>query len=552
MTNTLLTRHDPEEARQFHTEGTWGEETHYRLLKRNTEAYPNAFALRDGGRRLTWIQLSHWVEAIAADLAAQGLRPNDRVSLWASNRVESVVMYLACSRNGYACNPSLHRTYTIDEISDLLERLSTKAILIEEGWGADASQNDPFQTLAKLPAMRKVYSVPTERIYGTNFPAPNGPSDDAPESNENPNKVCYLAFTSGTTGTPKCVMHSDNTLLANARDMVRDWHHNQNSRLLSLSPLSHHIAWVGIAQWLLFGGEFVTDDPPAGNTKLDWILETNPTYIMGVPTHAMDTLAEMEKRGLNKMGTVEVFYMAGAPIPPATAQAFVDMGITPQNVYGMTENSSHHYTWPDDPQGTICETCGRGGKAYHLKIFDAENPDIEVSQGEVGHIAGKGACLMLGYFDNQKATEESFNKDGWFLSGDLGLIDENNCLRFVGRLKDIIIRGGKNIHPKKIEDLSIKHPNVEKAAAFPVPDQRLGERVCLAIMPTGDEPKGQEVLQHLFSEGLSIYDMPEYYMVMNEFPLTASGKILKRELAEWAKNGSLKPDPIRFTQPDKQ
>ena len=116
--------------------------------------------------------------------------------------------------------------------------------------------------------------------------------------------------------------------------------------------------------------------------KLDWILETEPTYIMGVPTHAMDTLAEMAKRGLDKMGTVKVFYMAGAPIPPATAQAFVDMGITPQNVYGMTENSSHHYTWPDDPQETICETCGRGGNAYRLKIFDAENPDIEVLQGE--------------------------------------------------------------------------------------------------------------------------------------------------------------------------
>ena len=154
---------------------------------------------------------------------------------------------------------------------------------------------------------------------------------------------------------------------------------------------------------------------------------------------------------------------------------------------------------------------------------------------------------MLGYFDNQKATEESFNKDGWFLSGDLGLIDENDCLRFVGRLKDIIIRGGKNIHPKKIEDLAIKHPNVEKAAAFPVPDKRLGERVCLAVMSAGDAPDGQDVLGHLFGEGLSIYDMPEYYMVMNDFPLTASGKILKRELAEWAKDGRLKPDPIRFT-----
>lgn len=549
MTNTLLTRHDPAEAQIFHANGTWGDETHYRLLAKNAAARPDAFALRDGARRLTWSELVHWVDAMSADLAAQGLRANDRVSLWASNRIESVVMYLACSRNGYACNPSLHRTYTVDEISGLLDRLSTKAILVEEGWGADVYRHDPFEALGSLPAMRKVYRVPATRETGPEFPITKSADIELPASNENPDKVCYLAFTSGTTGTPKCVMHSDNTLLANARDMVRDWKHDETSRLLSLSPLSHHIAWVGIAQWLLFGGEFVTDDPPAGVSKLDWILETEPTYIMGVPTHAMDTLAEMRKRGLEKMGTVKVFYMAGAPIPPATAQSFVEMGVTPQNVYGMTENSSHHYTWPDDPQGTICESCGRGGKAYRLKIFDPEKPDIEMPQGEVGHIAGKGACLMLGYFDNQKATEESFNKDGWFLSGDLGLIDADGCLRFVGRLKDIIIRGGKNIHPKKIEDLAIKHPNIEKAAAFPVPDERLGERVCLAVLSTGREPEGQDVLGHLFGHGLSIYDMPEYYMVMTEFPLTPSGKILKRELTEWAKDGRLKPDPIRFAKP---
>ena len=549
MTNTLLTRHDPAQARSFHAEGTWGEETHYRLLALNAASYPDSPAMRDGARRLSWTQLLHWVDAVATDLAAQGLRANDRVSLWASNRVESVVMYLACSRNGYACNPSLHRTYTVAEIGSLLERLSTKAVLVEENWGADVTRHDPFEALSELAAIRKVYRVPASREHGNGFPSPEVSQDKLPDSDENPDKICYLAFTSGTTGTPKCVMHSDNTLLANARYMVRDWKHDASSRLLSLSPLSHHIAWVGIAQWLLFGGEFVTDDPPEGMSKLDWILETEPTYIMGVPTHAMDTLAEMRQRGLERMGAVKVFYMAGAPIPPAVAQAFVDMDILPQNVYGMTENSSHHYTWPDDPQTTICETCGRGGRAYEINIFDAEDPDAELRQGEVGHIAGKGACLMLGYFDNQKATEESFNKDGWFLSGDLGLIDDNGCLRFVGRLKDIIIRGGKNIHPKKIEDLAIKHPNVEKAAAFPVPDERLGERVCLAVMPTGGTPEGQNVLGHLFEEGLSIYDMPEYYMVMNDFPLTASGKILKRELAEWAKEGRIAPDPIRFEKP---
>ena len=337
MTNTLLTRHDPAEAQIFHANGTWGDETHYRLLAKNAAARPDAFALRDGARRLTWSELVHWVDAMSADLAAQGLRANDRVSLWASNRIESVVMYLACSRNGYACNPSLHRTYTVDEISGLLDRLSTKAILVEEGWGADVYRHDPFEALGSLPAMRKVYRVPATRETGPEFPITKSADIELPASNENPNKVCYLAFTSGTTGTPKCVMHSDNTLLANARDMVRDWKHDETSRLLSLSPLSHHIAWVGIAQWLLFGGEFVTDDPPAGVSKLDWILETEPTYIMGVPTHAMDTLAEMRKRGLEKMGTVKVFYMAGAPIPPATAQSFVEMGVTPQNVYGMTE-----------------------------------------------------------------------------------------------------------------------------------------------------------------------------------------------------------------------
>ena len=267
MINTLLTRHDPAEAKAFHADNTWGDETHYRLLATNAAARPGAPALRDGARRLNWSQLLQWVNNVAADLAAQGLRANDRVSLWASNRVESIIVYLACSRNGYACNPSLHRTYTIEEVCKLLERLSTKAVLIEEEWGADTSQHDPHSALSKLSEIRKVYRLPAKREHGPLFPSSDAETTDLPDSDENPDKICYLAFTSGTTGPPKCVMHSDNTLLANARDMVRDWNHDEDTRLLSLSPLSHHIAWVGIAQWLLFGGEFITDDPPVGMSK---------------------------------------------------------------------------------------------------------------------------------------------------------------------------------------------------------------------------------------------------------------------------------------------
>jgi acyl-CoA synthetase len=213
----------------------------------------------------------------------------------------------------------------------------------------------------------------------------------------------------------------------------------------------------------------------------------------------------------------------------------------------MTENSSHHYTHPDDDAETICATCGRGGPAYEVRIFDAADPDREVPAGEIGQIGGRGGALMLGYFGNQAATEQSFNKDGWFLSGDLGRLDPRRNLEIVGRLKDVVIRGGHNIHPAKVEELAFRHPLVAKAAAFGVPDERLGERLCLAVAGTGDErPQAQQLLQHLWELGLAIYDMPEYFVLLDEFPLTASGKILKRELALWAREGRIAPEPCRF------
>jgi len=137
------------------------------------------------------------------------------------------------------------------------------------------------------------------------------------------------------------------------------------------------------------------------------------------------------------------------------------------------------------------------------------------------------------------------------MSGDLGRLDEAGCLSIVGRLKDLIIRGGRNIHPARIENLAMGHPAVEKAAAFAVPDERLGEKVCLAILPSGPAPDAQDVLTHLHHAGLSITDMPEYFIAMPEFPLTASGKILKRDLAARARDGTLAPTPVRFTEPSR-
>lgn len=542
----LLTLHDPRRARGYYACGAWQDDTLYGLLRRHAAETPDAWAIRDSGRRLTWRQLAAWADAVAGALHAAGVHCGERVCVWLPNRVETAVVLLACSRNGYVCNPSLHHNHTVAEVAQLMERIRAAALFAQRGYGADAARSDIFARAATLSSLK--VSCDLDASAGPlAFPDPSARTA-LPEAQTNPDQIVYLAFTSGTTGQPKGVLHSDNTLLANGRAMVADWQVTRDTVLYSHSPLSHHIGTVAIEQSLVAGCELVLNDVPHGQRPLDWMVETGATYVMGVPTHAIDVLADMSARGLQRLGRVGVFYMAGATIPPAVAQAFLDMGVKPQNVYGMTENGSHQYTLPGDDARVITETCGRACAGYETRIWDAENPDRELGVGEVGEIGTRGALLMLGYFGNQFATEASFNAHGWFMSGDLGRLDERGNLSIVGRKKDLIIRGGHNIHPATIENLAVRHPAVAKAAAFPIADERLGERVCLAVIAReGACIAGAELLAHLHENGLSRYDMPEYFIALDALPLTPSGKILKRELVEWARTGRVQPTPVRWT-----
>lgn len=553
MRSTFLTLHDPATARAYYAAGLWRDETLYGLAAAHAAARPHAYALRDGVHRLTWAGLVRWADAVAADLLDAGLHAGARVGVWLPNRVEATVVFLACSRAGFVCTPSLHQNHTVGEIATLMERCDAAALIAQPGYGADADRHDIFAAALALPAMRRLYAVgeghpvASERVSA--FPKGDAPAH-LPEPVSNPDKVTYLAFTSGTTGQPKGVMHSDNTLLANGRAMVANWKLDAETVIYSLSPLSHHIATVALEQALVAGCELVVNDLPKGASPLDRIIETGATYVMGVPTHAIDILGEMQRRGLSRMGAVKTFYMAGAAIPMEVARRFLAHGITPQNIYGMTENGSHQYTMPDDDMETMVRTCGKACAAYEVKIWRADAPDIEAAPGEVGEIGGRGACLTLGYFGNQSATERSFNAHGWFMSGDLGRLDAAGNLEIVGRSKDLIIRGGHNIYPSQIEDLAIRHPAAFKVAAFPVRDDRLGEKVCLAVIPKdGHVIAAEEMLAHLFEAGLSKYDMPEYFIALDAFPMTASGKILKRGMVEMARAGELALMPVRFRPP---
>jgi acyl-CoA synthetase len=550
---TMLTLQDIEHARHFYERGYWRSDTLYGLLRASAETTPDRFALRDTNARLTFRAALEWVDALSQDLHGAGIRPGDRVSIWLPSRIETALVFMACSRMGYVCNTSLHRDYTCKEIVALLERAGSAAFFAQAGYGADAAKNDIFSMLGALPRLKKIYRVDPLRSGIAESDQPIGlgslsraGASGAPHSH-NPDRIVYLAFTSGTTGQPKGVMHSDNTVLANGRAIAKDWGFNKDTIVYSFSPMSHNIGIVGMAVAIVCGGEFVVHTRLDAPRMLDRIIETGATYLLGVPTHAIDLLSELRRRGMSTLGRVNAFQLGGSPVPPTTVLGLMDVGVKIQNAFGMTENHSFQYTRPDDPPATIASSCGRPADGMEIRLWREDDRDREAAQGEIGELGVRGASLMLGYFDDQAATELAFNRDGWFMTGDLARLDEHGNLQIAGRKKDLIIRGGHNIYPVRIEDYAMRHVGVAKAAAFAVGDERLGERVCLAVIArTNAAPAPMELLEHLSNQGLSKYDMPEFFLELETFPLTASGKVLKRRLVEMVAQGLLKPQPVRW------
>ena len=194
-----------------------------------------------------------------------------------------------------------------------------------------------------------------------------------------PNQIVYLAFTSGTTGLPKGVMHSDNTLLANARQLAKDWSIDNKSVIYTLSPLSHNLGFGAQVMALAVGGELVLHDLPRGASLADRIVETGASFLVGVPVHAIDLLAEMRKRGLKGLGRLKGFRISGSAVPGDVVAGLIEQGIVPQSGYGMTETCSHQYTLPDDDPKLIVETSGSACPGYEIRIFTSDDPDKEVS-----------------------------------------------------------------------------------------------------------------------------------------------------------------------------
>lgn len=547
----ILSLHSVAQTRAFYDAGIWRDETIYRLVRRHAETRPDAFAARDRYRRLSFASLMAAAEALASARCAQGVKPGDRVFIWLPERVEAIAVFLACMREGFVVCPSPHRSHTTAEILDLLVRTRAAALIYEAGHGADAERHDIAGDLDGLDHMRLALRLAP--LSADKAPAPFGDLAPAepPEAGSvaltrSPDTVSYLAFTSGSTGKPKGVMHSDNTLLTALRAIADDWDIGPQSVVYSMSPMSHNLGIGALLTAFCGGSEIVLHDLPRGESLVDRIVATGATYLVGVPTHAIDLLAELRARGLDRLGAVRGFRISGAAAPAHVKRDLLDFGLVPQSGYGMTESNSHHYTLPGDTPDRIVGSSGRVCFGVEARIFDVDDPDREATPGEAGILGVRGGSVMLGYFDDQLATEAAFNRDGWLMSGDLGRIDADGYLRLVGRAKELIVRGGHNINPLRIEELTLRLDAVAAAAAVPLPDTRLGERICLAVSwRDGATIDAAALLSHLDAAGLSRYEMPEFLVEMAEIPLMPNGKVRRREIADALRAGDLVPVPVR-------
>lgn len=528
----------------------WRDETHYQIAAAHVVRRPAGFAVQDRFRRLTWRALIDAADLLAGDLARRGLRPNQRVALWMPDRIESIIVMLASSRLGLVCCPSPHRNHTAADVTAIIDRLGAAVLIHQSGFGADAGDTDAVERLYRAPTLRHVYRLPALSADDAGRPPFAGLlTEQAAESALPPpvadaNRVSYIAFTSGSTGPPKGVMHSDNTQLVSARAICRDWGINHKDVVCSMSPLSHNLGVGALLTALVAGAEFVVHDAPRGSSVLDRLVETQTTYLVGVPTHALDIMAELRVRKLDRLGAVRAFRVSGAASPPHIMDELMSFGVAPQSGYGMTENNSHQYTRPGDNPTLVAHSCGRACEGYEIAIFDPDDPNHMLPIGQQGLVAGRGACLMLGYFDDQLATERAFNVDGWFLTGDLGTLDANGYLRLNGRRKDVIIRGGHNIDPARIENAAEAFPGLAYATALSLPDERLGERICMAYMTrAGAVVAERQLMVHLSRSGLSRYELPEFLLALEDMPLMANGKIDKSAILASIIAGTLKPRP---------
>ncbi|MDR7523732.1 MAG: AMP-binding protein [Armatimonadota bacterium] len=525
------TRLTPELIDRYTRSGHWGTETFYDTLARRAAAHPERVAIVDHRARVTYGELRTLVDRVAAGLAALGVEPGDVVTIQLPNWAEFAAVFFACERVGAVAN-QIGPDYRAREVEYILRFSESRVFVCPasfKGFDYVAMVNE---LLPRLPDLRSVWvlggagrAVPAslDDVLAGAKPLP----DLRPHA-MSANEVMRMAFTSGTTGNPKGVMHSFNTTLSTCRILNEAMAVTEDDVFLIYLPLGLNWGYLTLLQAIMVGGRAVLLDRFSARAALELIERERVTFIPSAPASLIAMLNDPDLSRFD-LSSLRVVITGGASCPVETLRAF--RARVPGHLielYGMLETGFHTFTRLTDDPEAVTGTIGRPAPGMGLRLIDAHGRDVPT--GAEGEIAAEGPSVHLGYHKNPAANAELFTPDGWFRTGDLGQQDAAGNVRIVGRLKEMINRGGKKFFPREIEEILYTHPKVLHAAIVGLPDPRLGERNCLCLIPRpGERPSLQELVDYL-KDSVATYKLPEELEIFDEFPFTPTGKIQRHVL----------------------
>ncbi|MBW3628642.1 MAG: AMP-binding protein [Gemmatimonadetes bacterium] len=506
------------------------------LTERAAEAPQHPFVVL-GDRRLTYGQVDAQANALAAALYELGIEAGDRIALNLPNWPEFVVSMFAAAKLGAIIVP-LNPKYTASELQYMLRHSESVVVVTAENWeGVDyLARFEGF--LASLPDLQYVLSVGEEdlwyddRIYQFEDLVSSGEGRDFPLATVRPDDDLFaIVYTSGTMGKPKGVSLTHTNLLSTATATVDALNLTGDDVVFGVTTLFNVFGLApGVLGTAAAGATLVLQEEQSPARALEVAEREKVTVYHGHPTSFILDLHEptLKEHDLSRIRTGII---AGAPVADdliGRIRRELVPGI--RVAYGMTETGSTVSTTREsDPPGKQLSTVGLPIEGVELKVLDLDGSPLPIES--VGEVAVKGSGVMRGYYRQPGETARSFTHDGFFLTGDLGVVDEDGYLRVVGRTKETIVRGGFQLYPREVEDRLHAHPAVLDVAVVGLPHEVLGEVACACIVPVEGAIVTGEEIKDFCRELMADYKIPDLVRFLDSFPMTGSGKVRRVELA---------------------
>lgn len=515
------------------------EETIGANLERIVAAHPAVDALVDvaQGLRYTYAELNAEIDVVARGLMGRGIATGDRVGLWAPNRAEWTIVQYALAKIG-AILVNVNPAYRTHELAYVLNQSGTRMLIAAQDFKSSDYVAMVAEVRGEAPALTDVVFLGTddwERLRGN--AADVSPDELAARMAGLSNTdAINIQYTSGTTGFPKGATLSHRNILNNGYFTTELIGLGPDDRLCIPVPFYHCFGMVmGNLGCTSHGTTMVIPAPGFDpGLTLAAVEAERCTGVYGVPTMfiAMQSHPEFAERDLSSLRTG---IMAGAVCPVEVMKHCVeDMHMSEVAIaYGMTETSpvSCQTRMTDDLERRT-SSIGRAHPHVEIKVVDPETGET-VPRGEPGEFCTRGYSVMLGYWNDPEKTSAAIDPDGWMHTGDLAVMRDDGYCNVVGRIKDMVIRGGENVYPREIEEFLYTHPDVEDAQVIGVPDAKYGEEICAWIrMRPGRTALDAAAVRDFARERLAHYKIPRYVHVVDEFPMTVTGKVRKVEMRE--------------------